>query len=212
MIDVVIADDHEIVRNGLSMVVDMQENMNVVQQASSYAELIRILSEIEADILILDLNLGDLNGLNTLENVAAAYPGLQVLVLSACSEENYALRAFKSGASGYLNKAVSSSEVINAIEKIIKGEKYISDTFADSLAYGTDLEKERLTLDELLSKREFEVLSLIALEKTPKEIAEILNLSPKTVSTYKTRIMDKLNIATSAQLFQFAYEKFSPLL
>jgi len=206
MIRIAIADDHEIVRNGLSMVIESEEKMKVLIQASSYAELIKHLKEIQVDILILDLNLGDLNGLVCLENVIALYPSLPILVLSAYPEEVYALRAFKSGASGYLNKAVVSSELICAIRTIIEGSKYTSTSFSDTLEYGTCLEKEETELTDILSKREFEVFSLIASGKTPTQIAEILTLSPKTVSTYRTRIMDKLMLENTSQLSRFAYE------
>ena len=210
MIRIAIADDHEIIRNGLALVIEMQKEMEIVCQASSYAELIDTLKTTEIDLLILDLNLGDLNGLSAIENVITLYPDLPILVLSAYPEETYALRAFKNGASGYLNKAVASSELIDAITTIIQGKKYVSHTFADHLEYGTSLEKEVLDLNELLSKREFEVLSLIASGETSKEIAQTLNLSPKTVSTYKSRIMEKLNVHTNSQLFQLAYERLAP--
>jgi len=160
MTRIAIADDHEIVRNGLAMVIEMQEEMEVVRQASSYAELADTLAQTDVDLLILDLNLGDVNGLGAIENVIAAHPELPVLVLSAYPEKTYALRAFKSGASGYLNKAVVSSELIDAISSVIEGKKYISHTFEEDLEYGTSLEKEELDLNTLLSKREFEVLSL----------------------------------------------------
>ncbi|OQX50408.1 MAG: hypothetical protein B5M46_00540 [Epsilonproteobacteria bacterium 4484_20] len=210
MTRIAIADDHEIVRNGLAMVIEMQEEMEVVRQASSYAELADTLAQTDVDLLILDLNLGDVNGLGAIENVIAAHPELPVLVLSAYPEKTYALRAFKSGASGYLNKAVVSSELIDAISSVIEGKKYISHTFEEDLEYGTSLEKEELDLNTLLSKREFEVLSLIAGGYTSKEIAQALDLSPKTVSTYKTRIMEKLMVKTSSQLFRFAYERLAP--
>ena len=207
MIRIAIADDHEIVRSGLSMIIEKEEGMEVVQQASSYAKLVDMLVQTEVDLLILDLNLGDMNGLGVIENIIAAYPELPILVLSAYPEKTYALRAFKSGASGYLNKAVLSSELIDAISTVIKGKKYISHTFEEDLEYGTSLEKEEFDLNTLLSKREFEVLSLIASGHTSKEIAQALNLSPKTVSTYKGRIMEKLMVKNSSQLFQFAYER-----
>jgi len=205
-----IADDHEIVRSGLSMFIESQHGMCVSEEASSYAELITTLQKAEIDILILDLNLGDLNGLSAVENIVSLYPKLPILVLSAYPEETYALRAFRSGASGYLNKAAATEDLIDAIITIIKGKKYISHTFSDQLEYGTSLEKEEFDLTELLSKREFEVLSLISSGKTSKEIAQTLNLSPKTVSTYKTRIMEKLQVNTSSQLFQLAYERLGP--
>jgi len=206
MIQIAIADDHEIVRNGLTMVINAKKNMKVCIQASSYAELIAQLKVIPIDILILDLNLGDLNGLTSLENVLNLYPSLPILVLSAYPEEAYALRAFKSGAFGYLNKAVVSAELINAIHTITKGKKYISTSFSNSLEYGTSLEKEEIELTNLLSKREFEVLSLIASGNTSQEIATRLKLSPKTVSTYRTRIMEKLMLDNASQLSRFAYE------
>jgi len=206
MIRIAIADDHEIVRNGLTMVIESEEKMEVVVQASSYAELIDRLKGTSIDLLILDLNLGDLNGLVSLEKVLALYPSLPILVLSAYPEEAYALRTFKSGASGYLNKAVVSSELIGAIHTITEGKKYVSASFSEHLEYGTSLEKEETELTNLLSKREFEVFSLIASGKTPTQIAEILTLSPKTVSTYRTRIMDKLMLENASQLSRFAYE------
>jgi len=210
MIRLAIADDHELIRNGLSMIVHTNQNMQVVLQASSYHELIELLVQNnEADLLILDLNLGDINGLHTVENISNLYPSLPILVLSSYPEEIYALRAFKSGASGYLNKSIVSSELIDAINTIIRGEKYISRAFENILLFGTDLQKEEKNLSEILSKREFEVLSLIASGQSPKEIAESMGLSPKTVSTYRARIMDKLSLETTSQLQHFAYESFS---
>jgi len=212
MIRIAIADDHEIVRSGLSMIIEKKEGMEIVQQASSYAELVDTLVQTEVDLLILDLNLGDMNGLGVIENIIAAYPELPILVLSAYPEKTYALRAFKIGASGYLNKAVLSAELIDAISTVIEGKKYISHTFEEDLKYGTSLEKEEFDLNTLLSKREFEVLSLIASGHTSKEISQALNLSPKTISTYKGRIMEKLMVKNSSQLFQFAYERLGSSL
>ncbi len=204
---IAIADDHEIIRQGLTMIIEAQEQMEVAVQASSYAELAGCLEKASVDLLILDLNLGDLNGLASIENVVKQYPSLPVLVLSAYPEEMYALRAFKSGASGYLNKAVVSSELIDAVKTVIHGKKYISTALEDTLAYGTKLDKEEASLTDLLSKREFEVLTMIAEGKTSKDISEILKLSPKTVSTYRGRIMEKLNLDSASRLFQFAYER-----
>jgi len=209
MTNLAIADDHELIRNGLSMIIDSHQNMQVVLQASSHNELMESLDKYHVDLLILDLNLGDTNGLQTVETISDHYPSLPILVLSAYPEEIYALSAFKSGASGYLNKSVVSSELIEAISTILKGEKYISSAFSEILPFGTDLGKETKDLGEILSKREFEVLNLIAAGKTPKEIAEIMDVSPKTISTYRTRIMDKLSLETSSQLQRFAYETFS---
>lgn len=210
MVRIAIADDHEIVRNGLTMLIDQEENMNVEVEASSCSEIISHLKKESVDLLILDLNLGDKNGVESIENVSNLFPTLSILVLSTYPEEPYAIQAFKAGASGYLNKTVISSELIKAIHKITAGKKYISESLAENLAYGFSLEKTNADPVELLSKREFEVLSLIASGQTYKEIASKLNLSPKTVSTYRTRILEKLNLASTAQLLRFAYEHNIP--
>ena len=210
MVRIAIADDHEIVRNGLTMLIDQEENMNVQVEASSCSEIISRLKEESVDLLILDLNLGDKNGIESIENVSNLFTALPILVLSTYPEEPYAVQTFKAGASGYLNKTVISSELIKAIHKITAGKKYISESLAENLAYGFSLEKSNTDPVELLSKREFEVLSLIASGQAYKEIASKLNLSPKTVSTYRTRILEKLNLTSTAQLLRFAYEHNIP--
>ncbi len=209
MIRLAIADDHELIRNGLEMIIGTHSDMQVTLQAASYHELLESLRKQHVDLLLLDLNLGDSNGLSTVEQIKTQYPSLPILVLSAYPEEVYALRAFKSGALGYLNKSVVSAELIDAITTVMRGEKYISSALEEILPFGTDLDPEKKTLGDLLSKREFEVLSLIALGKSPKEIAEEMALSPKTVSTYRTRILDKLSLENTAQLQRFAYETFA---
>jgi len=210
MIRIAIADDHEIVRHGLMMLIDKEKNMQVEVEASSYSELIARLKEVSVDLLILDLNLGDTNGVESIENVSKLFPTLPILVLSTYPEEPYAIQTFKAGASGYLNKTVISSELIKAIHKITTGKKYISESLAENLAYGFSLEKSNTDPVELLSKREYEVLSLISSGQSYKEIAAKLDLSPKTVSTYRTRILEKLNLTTTAQLLRFAYENNIP--
>ena len=209
MIHLAIADDHELIRNGLEMIIGAHADMKVAIAAGSYRELVEALAKRSADLLILDLNLGDTNGLQTIEQIISAYPDMPVLVLSAYAEEVYALRAFKSGAMGYLNKSVVSSELVDAIRTILKGKRYISNTCEEILPLGTDLDKESRNIGELLSKRELEVLTLIALDKTAKEIAQQLGVSPKTVSTYKARMMDKLMLESASQLQRLAYTYFS---
>lgn len=207
MIRIAVADDHEIVRSGLVMLIDQQKEMQVEVQAASYSELMTLLQKESYDLLILDLNLGDKNGLESIENVSHFFPTLPILVLSTYPEEPYAVQTFKAGASGYLNKTVISSELIKAIEKITSGKKYISESLAENLAYGFSLEKSGKNPIELLSKREFEILALIATGQSYKEIALKLDLSPKTVSTYRTRILEKLNLSNNSQLLRFAYEQ-----
>ncbi len=207
MIRIAVADDHEIVRSGLVMLIDQHKEMQVEVQASSYSELMVLLQNENYDLLILDLNLGDKNGLESIENVSHSFPTLPILVLSTYPEDPYAIQTFKAGASGYLNKTVISSELIKAIRKITEGKKYISESLAENLAYGFSLEKSGKNPIELLSKREFEILALIAAGQSYKEIALKLNLSPKTVSTYRTRILEKLNLSNNSQLLRFAYEQ-----
>ena len=207
MLNIAIADDHEIVRSGLIMLIDQREDMQVQIEASSYSELILLLEKEHIDLLILDLNLGDKNGLESIENVIKVFPTLPILILSTYPEDPYAIQTFKAGASGYLNKTVISSELIKAILKITQGKKYVSESLAENLAYGFNLEKSTKNLVELLSKREFEILTLIASGQAYKEIADKLDISPKTVSTYRTRILEKLNLSSTSQLLRFAYEQ-----
>ncbi len=206
MLHIAIADDHEIVRSGLTMLINQRDDMIVEAEASSYSELIKLLKEKKIDLLLLDLNLGDKNGVESVKNISDFFPNLPILVLSAYPEEQYAIQTFKAGASGYLNKTVLSSELITAILQINKGKKYISDSLSENLEYGLDLEKSDQSPLETLSRRELEVLSLIAAGEAYKEIAAKLNLSPKTISTYRTRILEKLDLKNTSQLLRFAYE------
>lgn len=207
MTDIIIADDHEIIRNGLANLIGREEGLQVVAEAASYVETAELLENCSCDLLILDLNLGDTNGLESISRILECHPDIKILVLSMYSEELYARQAFMAGAYGYLNKAVISSELLRAIREISRGEKYISVTLAENLPYGTSLEKsEQAHPIESLSKREFEIFSLIAAGKTPKEIAFELDLSPKTVSTYQSRIQSKLHLSNTAQLARYAFE------
>jgi len=204
--NIIIADDNDIVRSGLRLLIESHPDLQVEAEASSFSELTPLLKEKKYDLLILDLNLGDKNGIHSIQEVSDQFGNLPVLILSMYPEESYAVGAIKAGASGYLNKKVVSTELINAIRKIISGKKYISASLEETLAYGTDLDKETANPLESLSKREYEVLSLIASGTAYKEIAEKLSLSPKTVSTYRTRILDKLSLSNTNQLINFALQ------
>ena len=206
MINIIIAEDHELIRMGLSAIIDNTEGMQVKAMASSYAELLVLLKKGLCDLLILDLNLGDKNGLKTLESITDMFSDLAILVLSASPEEQYAVPALKIGAAGYLNKNVLSLELVKAIEKIYIGKKYISDSLSESLTYGLSFDKGSHNTTEVLSKRELEVLSLIGSGMTYKEIAVELVLSPKTISTYRKRILEKLGLTRTAQLLRYACE------
>jgi len=204
--NIIIADDHEIVRSGLRLLIESQEDLKVKDEASSFSELLEHLQKNSYDLLILDLNLGDKNGLHSIQEISNQFEMLPVLVLSMFPEDAYAIGAIKAGASGYLNKKVISDELIDAARIVISGKKYVSEYLSENLAYGTSLDKETTNPLDTLSKREYEVLSQIASGATYKDIAEKLALSPKTISTYRTRILEKLSLSNTTQLIHFALQ------
>ena len=203
---VIIADDHDIVRSGLELILSQEDDLELTGRASSFEDLVDLVSRQEgSDILILDLNLGDRNGLEAIREIRSLCPTLQILVLSMYPEELYALQAIKAGASGYLNKRAISGELINAIHAVLSGKKYISDTVRDEIPYGTKLD-EGVAPHLTLSQREIEVLALLAAGKSVGEIGETLSISPKTVSTYRARMLEKLQLENTAQLIQYALQ------
>jgi len=203
---IIIADDHEIVRSGVKFTIESQENFYIEDEASSFSELIGLLSQKSYDFLILDLNLGDKNGIPSIREISDQFNELPILILSMFPEDPYALQSIQAGASGYLNKKMVSEELIHAINSIIEGKTYIDPSYMETLPYGTSLGKTSKSSVESLSKREFEVYSLIASGISSKEIAEKLALSPKTVSTYRTRILEKLSLSNNSQLIHFALQ------
>ena len=206
MYRIIIADDHDIVRSGLELILSRETELELTAMASNYEELTTLIENGEqADLLILDLNLGDRNGLGAIRELRERFGSLPILVLSMYPEELYALQAIKAGAAGYLNKRAISGELLIAIQKVLAGEKYISKAVEEELHYGTNLEEER-SAGELLSERELQVLSLLAAGKSATEIGEHLSISPKTVSTYRARMLEKLSLDNTAQLIQFALQ------
>jgi len=203
---IIIADDHEIVRSGVKFTIESQKNLYIEDEASSFSELISLLSKKSYDFLILDLNLGDKNGIPSIREISDQFNELPILVLSMFPEDPYALQSIQAGAAGYLNKKMVSEELINAINSIIEGETYMNQSYRETLPYGTSLDKTPKSSIESLSKREFEVYSLITSGVATKEIAEKLALSPKTVSTYRTRILEKLSLSNTNQLIHFALQ------
>ncbi len=203
---IIIADDHEIVRSGIKFTIESEEKLYIEDEAASFSELMDLLSRKEYDFLILDLNLGDKNGIPSIREISNLFDTLPILVLSMFPEDPYALQSIKAGASGYLSKKMVSQELIYAINTIIDGEVYMSKSHMDTLPYGTTLDKTSKTSIESLSKREFEVYSLIASGMTSKEIADQLKLSQKTISTYLTRILDKLSLSNTNQLIHFSLQ------
>jgi DNA-binding NarL/FixJ family response regulator len=202
---ILIVDDHEVVREGIRRIFDEQQEAVAFGQAGTAAEALRLARDEDWDVAVLDLSLGDRSGLEVLKELKQIRPRLPVLILSMHSEEQYARRAFKGGAAGYITKDSPRTELLKAIEKVIKGGRYVSQTLAEKLVFDIERGTDRPP-HEALSDREFEVMKLIASGKKVTEIAVILSLSDKTISTYRARILQKLRMKTNAELTRYAIQ------
>jgi len=201
---ILLIDDHEVVRAGVKRIFDKQPEGTVLfGEASTAPEALALVRERDWDVVVLDLSLGGRDGLEVLKELKQIRPRLPVLILSMHSEELFARRAFKAGASGYITKDIPRSELVSALNKVIEGGTYVSPTLAKELV--VDL---RRGADgpphELLSNREFEVIRLIASGKAVSEIADMLSLSVGTISTYRMRILEKMEMKTNAELIRYA--------
>jgi DNA-binding NarL/FixJ family response regulator len=205
MIKVLIADDHPIVRQGLRQILAGTADMEVAGEAVNSQEALDQVRLGGWDVLVLDITMPGRSGFDILKELKYEQPDLPVLVLSIHAEEQLAVRVLKAGASGYLTKENAPEELVKAIRKVVSGGKYISPGLAESLAFGLDTAADR-PRHEALSDREFQVMQLMASGKTLIEIAEELSLSAKTVSTYRTRLMEKLNLKSNAELMRYALE------
>jgi two-component system invasion response regulator UvrY len=204
MIRVIIVDDHPVVRRGLKQIIAAEQDMQVVGEAENAREALRVIREIACDAVILDISLPDTSGLDVLSQLKSERPGLPVLIMSIHDEEQYALRVLKAGASGYLMKNSIPEELIKAIRKITSGGKYISPPIAERLA--SQFASPGKSPHEKLSDREFQIMCLIASGKSLKEIGEALCISGKTVSSYRSRILEKMSMSTNSDLTRYALE------
>ena len=205
MINILMVDDHLIVREGIKRIINDIPDMNIIAEASSGEEAMNLISINTYDLILLDISMPGQNGLQTLKLIKKHNKKLRVLMLSMHSEEQYAMRSMKAGASGYMTKETASEELVLAIRKIHNGRKYISKEVAELLA--TDLyHQDEKDPHEYLSDREFEILKFIASGKTTNNIAKDLVISPKTVSTYRHRIMEKLNMKTNSDLIHYVID------
>jgi two-component system, NarL family, invasion response regulator UvrY len=200
MLKILTIDDHEVVRRGLKDMFTAESA--TFGEARTGAEAIDLVRKQPWDIAVLDISLGGRSGLEVLVEIKQLRPRMPVLILSMHAEEQYAVRAFKAGASGYINKASSGEELRRAILKIIKGGQYVGPSLAEKIV--VQLSQSGKVPHESLSNREFEVLRSIASGKTVNEIAENLSLSNKTISTYRRRILDKMDMRTNAELTHYA--------
>lgn len=205
MINILIADDHSVVREGLKQIISGNADMTVLAEACSGNEAIEKIRKNPISVAILDISMPGKNGLDTLKELKVMHPDLPVLILSMYPEEQYALRFFRAGASGYLTKKSAPEELINAIRTVSRGKKYVSPVLAEKLVGELDVTNEK-PLHSALSDREFQVLCLMASGKTSGEIAEELFLSVKTISTYRARILEKLRLRNTAELINYAIQ------
>jgi two-component system invasion response regulator UvrY len=203
MIKILVADDHTIFREGLKRILAECADVIVADEASNGREVLDKIWKNEYDMVLLDISMPGITGLEALKQLKTDRPRLPVLVLSMHPEEQYAVRALRAGASGYLTKESAPDELITAIRKISQGRKYITSSLAERLAFEVEADSERPP-HEILSDREYQVLRMIASGSTIKEIAKELSLSIKTVSTYRTRIMGKMKMKTNAELMHYA--------
>ena len=206
MIKILIADDHAIVREGLKQIVADIPDMVVAGEAANSHQTLELVLKENWDLVLLDVAMPDRGGIDTLKIIKRERPALPVLILSIYPEEHYALRALKAGASGYLTKESAPDELIEAIRKVSQKGKYISASLAEKIAthIGMDMDKQ---LHELLSDREYQVMLLIAAGKTVKEIADDLSLSVKTISTNRSRALEKMEMKNNAEFMYYAMKK-----
>jgi len=205
MTRILIVDDHEVVRDGVKRIFEEQPKTTAFGDASTPSEALQLISEHDWDIVVLDLSLGSRSGLDLLKQLKQARPRIPVLILSMHSEEQYARRAFRAGAAGYITKDSSRAELSKAIDKVIKGGRYVSPLVAEKLVAILEKGADAAPHDAL-SDREFQVMDLIASGKTVSEIAELLTLSDKTISTYRARILEKMGMKTNAELTRYAIQ------
>ena len=205
MINVLIADDHALIREGLKKTLSDEPDMKLAGEATNVAELFKVLERLAVNIVLLDITMPGESGLDALKELRQKYPGIPVLILSFHPEHRFAVRALKAGASGYITKQSAPEELVQAIRKIVGGGKYVSAALAEELATELDKGSDKLP-HETLSDREFQVMRLIAAGKKSSEIAEELSVTMSTVNTYRMRIFEKMKIQSNVELARYAME------
>lgn len=203
MIKVLIADNHPIVRLGIKQVLESSPDIEVIADVSTTSELFEALNKVAPDVVILEMDIPEINGIATLRKMKLEFPNVKTLMYSGQSEDVYALSTIRAGAFGYLSKTADLDYIISAVKKVSEGNMFITNELAQRLAFDEGTQKPRRFFRKL-SSREVEVLKLLASGKRNKEVAEGLNLNEKTVSTYKARLMKKLNVDNLVDLLQQA--------
>lgn len=203
MIRILVADDHTVVREGIKQILAGQEDIVVEDEAGSGQEVLCKMTTKDYDMVLLDISMPGKSGLEVLEEIKVARPKLPVLILSMHPEEQYAVRMLRAGAAGYLTKASAPQELISAIRKVSKGGKYVTVSLAEKLAFELDAGAEK-PCHERLSNREYQVMLMLASGQSVSEVAEELCLSAKTISTYRSRILEKMDMKKNAELTLYA--------
>ena len=206
MIRVLVADDHALVRAGLKQILGMTGEIEVVGEACNGQEVMAEARRAPCDIVLLDIGMPGRSGLDVLKQLRVEHPDVAVLMLTMYPEEQYAVRALRAGAAGYLTKDSGPEELVSAVRKVAGGGRYVSMRTAESLAFEVQ-GRFRQSPHESLSDRELQVLCMIARGKTVKEVAEELTLSPKTVSTYRARVLAKLNLRNNSEIAYYAVKE-----
>lgn len=206
MINVLIADDHAIVRKGLRQLLHEEYPTSKIEEVGDAESLVAKVISNKWDVVICDMSMPGRSGLDALHQIKQLSPSLPVLIMSMYPEDQYALRVLKAGASGYLGKDTIHDELIKAVQTVLLGRKFITPTIAEKLADAFNTDSDSLP-HEFLSDREFDVFKLLASGKSVSEIAEQLSLSVTTVSTYRSRIMEKMNMRSNAELTKYALEQ-----
>lgn len=205
MIRILIADDHEIVRQGIKQIVADHPGMMVAGEASNGQQALELITTQDFDVAIIDIAMPGRGGLEILKDIKAHKPSIKIIMLSMYPEKEYAIRSLRDGASAYLTKANATDDLIRAIATVASGKRYITPSVANELANFIEEDGDRLP-HENLSNRELQVLIMIGSGKTASEIAAELSLSIKTISTYRARLLEKMGIATNAQLIKYTLQ------
>jgi DNA-binding NarL/FixJ family response regulator len=206
MINIIIADDHPVVRHGIKQILAEESDMQLLAEAANGRELLEKVRSLPCDVVLLDISMPGRGGLDVLSELRRDRPRVPILVLSVHSEDQFGQRVLKSGAAGFMNKESAPEELVKAIRKVYSGGKYVSSSLAEKLASDLAADSERPPHEDL-SDREYQVLCMIASGKTVSEIARELSLSTKTISTYRARILEKMGMKTNAQLTYYAIRK-----
>lgn len=202
---IIIVDDHPVFRSGLKQILNDAYDMEVVGEAGNGVELYQLLDKVKWDVVVLDIILPGESGLDILKELKYRFKKCSVLCMSYHPESQFGVRTLKAGAAGYITKEAAPEEIVRAIRRIVSGRRYISNSLAEKLANGLDIQPGKPDHDKL-SDREFQIMCMIGAGKTNKEIARELFLSSQTVSTYKSRVLQKMNMKTTAEITRYVVE------